>query len=616
MTGNAGSAAIVWDGARTLSLLLPPSGPGVTTYLAADLPEGGHALIARRRTRGGAPESAPQLLTARLPDLAERACLIRIDPAGHVDELDIMLDETLRPDGDSMADPIRWETPAPETQVLIGLRRADKGRIGPSLTRVGPFLTEESWRRGRIDLLLTDEGHGWWRLRAGEPGQSVLIHAARLPADATEAVIIEARDSAQNDVSAEGWRLAALGEGDALLLFGAPGARLSWREPGGDEVAGRELVFAMRAGRLVCLPLDEALRTSHGQALAALGGGARALVTAAGAAARGRMERVFSPHDPRVLTVRMAARRFWLREETALGRALPETSWQDPFAAGGWPAVLVQAIRARSAREQALLAEWALVDAAAARLMAALKLVPEALPDAGRAASLLPRLGALADTRLRDRLRVAAALADDADERRLLEDVSEDLGRIWLPLERALEALDRLGADASPQTPLTTHDEAMRGLLLGWCGIAGETDLLMSLSTGTAPLAAARRLARMLPPADVASSLLQGGFDLIERQTRAALSQPDADMAATVAAAGRLLMLRHAVRMADAAAGLDREENEAAGAVSEESRLNLGLLRRMRAALPQQIDAYLTRASGGDAGPLQRRILAQWGQIR
>ena len=617
MTDPAARApAIIWDGGRTLALLLPPAGPGVTTYLAADLAEGGQALLARRRSRLGAAETEPLMLAARLPDFAERACLVRIDPDGHVSELDILLDETLRPDAADAADAVRFEIPAPPSETLIGLRRGDAARIGPPLMRVGPFLTQEAWINGRVDVALTQESDGGWRLTTGQPAQSALIHVARLPADATEAVAIEARKAAEDSARPDGWRLAPLGEGDALLLFGAPGARLSWRDPGGGDAAGRELVFVMRAGRLICLPLDDALRASHGQALAAFGGGMRALVTAEAAAARGKPERVFSPHDPRVLAIRLAARRFWLREDTALGRAFPEASWQDPFAASGWPAILIQAIQARSAREQALLAEWALVDATAARLMAALKLLPESLPDAARAASLLPRLGALAEPRLRDRLRVAAALSEDTGERRVLEDLGDDLGRIWLPLERALGALDQLGPDAASQPAGTGHDEAMRDLLLRWCEIAGETDIRLSLSTGAAPLAAAGRLARMLPSGGVASVVLQSGFDLIDRQVQAALPQPEADMAATLAAAGRLLMLRHAIREADAAAGLDKAENGTGASFSEEERLNLGLLRRMRAALPQQIDAYLTRASGGDAGPLQRRIGAEWGHAR
>lgn len=617
MTDPAARApAIIWDGGRTLALLLPPAGPGVTTYLAADLAEGGRALLARRRSRLGATETEPLMLAARLPDFAERACLVRIDPDGHVNELDIALDETLRPDGADSADAVRFEPPVSSSEALIGISRLDAGRIGPPLMRVGPFLTENAWLQGRVDVALTEEAGGGWRLRTGEPAQSALIHVARLPADATEAVAIEARAATEDGASPDGWRLSPLGEGDALLLFGAPGARLSWRDPAGCDAAGRELVFAMRSGRLACLPLDDALRASHGQALAALGGGARALVTAEAAAGRGRLERVFSPHDPRVLAVRLAARRYWLREETALGRAFPEAPWQDPFTGGGWPAILIQTIQARSAREQALLAEWALVDATAARLMGALKLLPETLPDAERAASLLPRLGALADPRLRDRLRVAAALSEDAGERRMLEDLGDDLGRIWLPIERALGALDQLGPDVASQQDRTGHDEAMRDLLLRWCEIAGEPGISLSLSTGAPPLAAASRLARLLPPSGVASAVLQSGFDLIDRQVQAALPQPEADMAATLGAAGRLLMLRHAVRAADAAAGLDNAENGTSAPVSEEDRLNLGLLRRMRAALPQQIDAYLTRASGGDAGPLQRRLGAEWGHAR
>lgn len=613
---DARAPEIIWDGGRTLALLLPPGGPGVTTYLAADLSEGGRTLLARRRSRLGAAESEPLMLATRLPDFAERACLVRIDPDGHVSELDIVLDETLRPDEADAADAVNFELPASPSETLIGVRRGDAGRIGPPLMRVGPFLTDQVWLQGRVDVALTEVTGGGWQLRTGEPAQSSLIHVARLPVDATEAVAIEARSAVEDGSSPDGWLLAPLDEGDALLLFGAPGVRLNWRDPGGGDAAGRELVFVMRAGRLACLPLDDALRASHGQALASLGGGTRALVTAEAAVARGKLERVFSPHDPRALAIRLAARRYWLREDTALARAFPEASWQDPFAAGGWPAVLIQTIQDRSAREQAMLAEWALVDATAARLMGALKLLPESMPHAERAASLLPRLGALADPRLRDRLRVAAALSEDTGERRVLEDLGDDLGRIWLPIGRALGALDLLGPDAASQQIPTGNDEAMRGLLLRWCEIAGEPGIVLSLSTGAAPFAAASRLAHMLPPASVASTVLQSGFDLIDRQVQAALPQPETDMTATLAAAGRLLMLRHAIRAADAAAGLDKAENGTGASLSEEERLNLGLLRRMRAALPQQIDAYLTRASGGDAAPLQRRIGVEWGQAR
>ncbi len=601
----AGHAVIAaWDGASALTVVVRDAPALSTAYLFCEGEGGRHELVCRRRLSA---DGDLELHARRLPPGLGAVVLLR-RAGGDVSTLRLRFDASL--------------VPAPgETAPILtlggvshsGVNRMEEAGSG-SLARVlvGPFLRDEAWRRRKVRVVLAAVG-GQLYIEAGDAFSGAVLRVAFVSRRAGWRFI---------EPDADG-RVASArpGEGEAVLLLGAPGASLSLQASDAlvstpDEAARELAVIGTDDGALVAVVLDAALRAATGSALARLdGSGSGRALTLPGQALPVAVRTPFSPYDPNV----QAARRAMQDGATGAEQWPDPAPWTHPFAAGGWPGALTDAVAALPLAEQVRLVEWTSVDPLLGRLMAAVKLSPDRDLAAADAERLREAITPLAAPDAPDMLRTAAvSIADPLARRRVLE-VASELGRSWMPLSLAEAALAAARVEpAAPRGRLPAETaQAARALIARWEVLTGDIGLLASFDPAQDPLAGASRLldAPALAAAAAAVPVLARIAQETDRQVAEVLAgAPDShQVAASLKAAGRYLALRHLVALADVAAGLARPRDETTG-LDEDATIRRGVLRRMRAALPEGIAVYLAVAGAGAMPPVERQMAERWGQ--
>jgi hypothetical protein len=586
---------LAWDGQRHVIVAVDdPEAEGVLSCFA--LTDAGRwRLLARRRILRGTG-LAPLLLAK--PASGAPLSLHWRGADGTAALVAVRFDAAARPNADGSERPL-----LPAGPPLRAARAGPEGGADPaqaSLT-LGPALTDSQWAARGVALEATlTEGGVAFHDEAGRDA-SALDGLVRLYA--------LSGGQGWTRLTPERWREPV----SAALLLGGPGVAITLAL-GPDRIGPhREIALLANDQGARIVALDEALRAAQGSALVTASDRVGAMARREGLSAALAAAGAFSAYDPRVQAARAdAARAFLAGPSPWEGFALPKLA-ESPFEAAGWPEALIGAVDSLDRADQALLADWTLAEPVTARLMAALRIAPDAPPSAE---ALLTAQRALSPLVARDaagRLMALAARSNEPTLRMAGQTLASDLGTAWTVLSTAARVVAALGlADAEPATPAADAAslKAARALLGRFERIAGAVGVLAALDPGQDPL---RGAARCRDPAIADVPWLTPAFAGVAAAVESWRDRAHAPpgLAASLGAAGRALAVRHLVSLVEGKAALGRGREEPA---DDAAALRRATLLRMRTALPEGLSSYLALAGVGAEPALIEGFQRAWGE--